>query len=425
MNTEGHLFVDGSILFFYPLSAYRLFRMRSWFLALTAFTLVSGTVVATGLLFMQPAPSTSLEAAEPPAWDAVAEVLAERKKEIDTVSEIPFGTDTQINILALGLDSRKEGRERHCDAIHMVTLDLSNWSMKITSVPRGTVVPIPGTYEPSEYYIANACAFAGLDYGVSQIENIVGVKADYVATVGFSQALGIFRALELPTTETLQWLRHRRSFQIGDPQRSHNQAVFMKDTVLKLLGGDGISTPLMYLLYSLVDTDLDFKTAQALYTAYRAAQVADRPDDIVLDMKPYFVTQDMHFDPNNPEEQVQELIDRLQGRVSSEDLSNRSLEEIQIELEKYLRVSLASEETVAHAYEEQLWRQLEDEEIREELHFRFLEKYVQELRGEDYDKAVQIITDYILEKQYFGLKEWEQKGKDFLDSIFISKATVI
>lgn len=400
--------------------------MRSRFLALVAtFIVVSGAVIAGVFFFMQPAPSTSLEAAEPPAWDAVAEVLAERKKELDATTEIPFGTDTQINILALGLDSRKEGREQHCDAIHMVTLDLANWSMKITSVPRGTVVPIPGTYEPSEYYVANACAFAGLDYGVSQIEKIVGVKADYVATVGFSQALGIFRALELPTTETLQWLRHRRSYQIGDPQRSHNQAVFMKDIALKLLGGDGISTPLLYLLYSLIDTDLDFKAAQALYTAYRAAHLADRPDDIVLDMKPYFVTQDMHFDPENAEDQVQALVDRLQGRVSSEDLSNRSLEEIQIELEKYLRISLASDETVAHAYEEQLWRQLEDEAIREELHFRFLEKYVRELRSENYDKAVQIITDYILEKQYFGLEEWEQKGKDLLDSIFISKATVI
>ena len=399
--------------------------MRSWFLPLAVFALVSGIVLAGGLLFMQPAPSISLEAAEPPAWDAVAEVLAQRKQEIDTPSEVPFGSDTQINILALGLDSRKEGQERHCDAIHMVTLDLANWTVTITSVPRGTIVPIPGQYAPNEYYIANACAFAGLDYGVSQIEKIVGVKADYVATVGFSQALGIFRLLDMPTTETLQWLRHRRSYAIGDPQRSHNQAVFMKDVSLKLLGGDGISTPLFYMLYSLIDTDLDFKTAQALYTAYRAAGIAEQPEDIALAMRPHFETQDLHFDPEHADAQVQALIDKLQGRVSTEDLSNRPLAEIQDELEAYLRHALASDDTVEHVYEEQLWEQLENENVREELHLRFLEKYVRELKEKDYDRSVQIITDYILEKQYFGLKDWEEKGRALLESTLVTKPLVV
>jgi anionic cell wall polymer biosynthesis LytR-Cps2A-Psr (LCP) family protein len=393
--------------------------MKTWLLPFSILALVSGTVVAGGLLFVQPAAHVSLEAAEPPAWDAVNDVLATRQEEIDADSEIPFGTDTQINILTLGLDSRKEGLERHCDAIHMVTLDLKDWSMLITSVPRGTYSPLPpgGDYKESDYYVSNACAFGGLDYGVSQIEKIVGVKADYVATVGFSQALGIFRVLELPTTETLQWLRHRQSYAIGDPQRSQNQAVFMKDVALKLLGGDGITTPVMHILYSLVDTDLDFKTAQALYTAYRASGIEERPEDIRLTMKPYFETRVYHFDPENADEQVDALVAALQGRLSSRDLTNRSIEELQAELEAYLRDSLASDETVIHVYEEQLWRQLEDEDDREELHFRFLEKYVKEIRDTDHDKAVELVTDYVLEKQYFELTGWEQKGRSLLASL--------
>ena len=393
--------------------------MKAWFLPLLVLIAVAGAVVAGGLLFVKPAAHTSLIAAEPPAWDAVGEVIQLRQEEIDAAATVPFGSDTQINILAIGLDSRKEGNWQHCDAIHMVTLDLSEWSIVITSVPRGTNSPLPPgrDYLPTDYYVSNACAFGDLDYGVSQIEKIVGVKADYVATVGFSQALGIFRALDLPTTQTLQWLRHRQTYAIGDPQRSQNQAVFMKDVALRLLGDDGVSTPVMYILYSLIDTDLDFKTTKALYAAYRASDVATRPDGITLKMKPYYETQEIHFDPNNADAQVDALVASLKGKLSSDDLSYKTVAELQLELEAYLRKSLASEDTVAHVYDEQLWRQLEDEATREELHFRFLEKYLRELRDVDHDKAVEIVTDYILEKQFYSLEDWEEKGRNLLATL--------
>ena len=394
-------------------------RMKAWLLPLTVLTVVAGAVVAGGLLFVQPATNSSLAAAEPPAWDAVSAVIQARETEIDADSTASFGSDTQINILALGVDSRKEGREQHCDAIHMVTLDLADWSILITSVPRGTYAPLPlgREYKETDYYVSNACAFGGLDYGVKQIEKIAGIKADYVATVGFSQALGIFRVLNLPTTETLQWLRHRQSYAIGDPQRSQNQAVFMKDIALRLLGDDGVSTLLLHILYSLVDTDLDFKTTQALYEAYRAAGIADRPEDISLTMKPYFETKEYHFDPDNADAQVDALLAVLKGRLSPEDLSYKSVAELQVELVKYLRESLASEDTVIHVYNEQLWRQVEDAEVREELHFRFTEKYVKEVRDTDPAKAVEIVTDYILEKQYYELSEWEEKGRVLLETL--------
>ncbi|MFZ2682271.1 MAG: hypothetical protein WAZ14_04225 [Patescibacteria group bacterium] len=393
--------------------------MKAWLLPIFLLSTVAGGVVAGGLLFVKAAPNTSLEAAAPPAWDAVEAAVEARQAEIEADTGIPFGTNSQINILTLGLDSRKEGLERHCDAIHMITLDLEDWSMLITSVPRGTYTPLPPgrEYLETDYYVSNACAFGGLDYGVTQIEKIVGVKADYVATVGFSQALGIFRVLQLPTTETLQWLRHRQSYAIGDPQRSQNQAVFMKDMALKLLGGDGMSTTLLHILYSLVDTDLDFKTAQALYTAYRAAEIADHPQDITLTMKPYYETRDYHLDTDNAEVQVAALLASLEGRLSPEDLSYKSVDELQIELEAYMRESLAANETVAHVYAEQLWRQIENDDAREELHFRFMEKYLRELRDVDHDKAVQVVTDYVLEKQFYSLTEWEEKGRELLATL--------
>ncbi len=174
---------------------------------------------------------------------------------------------------------------------------------------------------------------------------------------------------------------------------------------------------MMHILYSFVDTDLDFKTAQALYTAYRAADIASRPEDIALAMKPYYDTKIYHYDPENADAQVDALVASLEGKLSKEDLSNKSAEELQTELEAYLRSSLASSKSVEHAYDEQLWRQLDDTDVREELHYRFLAKYVAELQSEDRDKAVQIASDYVLEKQYFELTEWEDKGRALLGSL--------
>lgn len=391
--------------------------VKRWILPIAVFTLLIGAVVAAGILFVQPAPKKSLEAAEPAAKEVVSDVLDARRAELEAVGEVPFGADNEINILALGLDSRKEGEERHCDAIHMVTLNLDNWTMVITSVPRGTFATLPPgrSYAETDYYLANACAFGGLEYGIKQIEEIVGVRADYVATVGFSQALGIFRSIGLPTTDTLAFLRHRRSYQIGDPQRSHNQGLFMKDTALRLLGGDGLSTPLLHILYSFIDTDLDFKSAQALYLAYRAAELDE--DDIALEIKPYYPVVDMHFDPDNADVQVQALIDFLKGKVSSEDLTLQSLEDVQRELEEYMRGALGDDQEVAHVVEEQLWLQIEDHDVRQELHFRFLAKYLEELKLTDPQEAEKMASDYVLEMEYLSETYWADLGRSMLASL--------
>jgi len=360
-----------------------------------------------------------LAAATPAVQSLVDEMLATRKAELLATPDEVYGTEGEINILTLGIDSRKEGSEQHCDAIHLVTLNVIDWTMKITSVPRGTYAALPpgGDYQETDYYVANACGFGGLEYGIAQIQKITGVKPDYVATVGFSQALAIFRTIGLPSTETLQWLRHRQSYAIGDPQRSQNQATFMKDTALRLLADDGISTPLLYLLYTFVDTDLSFERVHALYLAYLASHIGEYPDRITFDMKPYYKTEIYHFDSLNAEEQISSILATLEGRLSPEDLSYKTLDEIQDALEKYLYDTLGNEEAIAHVYREQLWRQVEDEGVREELHYRFLERYVREIKDADHERAIQAVTDYILEMQFFGLSDWENRGKSLMSTL--------
>jgi anionic cell wall polymer biosynthesis LytR-Cps2A-Psr (LCP) family protein len=369
--------------------------------------------------FLRPQEVPELTAAQPAVRSLVEDMLAARKAELLSAPDDVFGSEEEINILTLGIDSRKEGTGQHCDAIHLVTLNIEEWTIRITSVPRGTYAALPGggKYQDTDYYIANACAFGGLEYGIAQIEKITGVKADYVATVGFSQALGIFRTIGLPTTETLQWLRHRQSYAIGDPQRSQNQATFMKDVALQLLEGDGISTPLLYILYTFIDTDLTFDQVHSLYLAYLASGIDEQPERISFDMKPHYDTEIYHFDALNADEQIDTLLEHLQGRLSEEDLSNKSLAEIQRVLIDYLYDMLGSKEQIAQVYRDQLWRQVEDAAIREELHYRFLEKYVREVKNTDREAAVQVVTDYVLEMQFFGLEEWEARGKNIMRTL--------
>ncbi len=348
------------------------------------------------------------------------EVLADRLKKINEGETVDFGSEHEINVLVLGLDSRKGNVEPHCDAIHMFTLNTDDWSVHVTSVPRGTYAYIPpGNLPEHEYYLANACSYAGLDYGVSQIEKVVGVKADYVATVGFSQVLGIMRALELPTTESLQWLRHRQSYAIGDPQRSHNQAVFMRDLVLtqsnKLRGDFG--NTLQYLLYSMVNTDMDYKVARALINGYLKSDIDERPDDFTLSMKPYHQTQDLHLDFQNPEKQIEELLEHIRPFLSDEDLSDRPLNEIQSELIDYLDERIASDESVADVVEKQLWLQVEDEIERERLHYLFIEKYSRANAEERSGEILDLLTEYIIEKEVFEQDEYARLGKELLGEL--------
>ncbi len=393
------------------------FRLRLLLGVVTSFVVVCVVVV---IIFHTQA--EEIAAPVPQIADVVQTVLAERAATTLETDAAPFGDENVVNVLVLGIDSRKEGKEQHCDAIHLFAINVKDWTVKVTSVPRGTYSYIPpGNYLPTDYYLANACAFAGLDYGIAQIEHILGVKADYVVTAGFSQVLGSLRVLGLPTTSSLQWLRHRQSYAIGDPQRSQNQAVFIVD-VLRKFGGPSAHVPaaLQYLLYSFVDTKMSFGTARALYEGLVAADINAHPEKITYDMKPFYVTQDLHLDFANSDAQVAALLAKLKGRLSKDDLSGRTISDVQEELVAYLQKALddgGSEFAVV--IEAESWRQVEDDAKREELHYAYVEKYAKELNATDHVAAVQYVADYILEKQTLGLSEWEAKGRDLLTTLVV------
>jgi anionic cell wall polymer biosynthesis LytR-Cps2A-Psr (LCP) family protein len=336
---------------------------------------------------------------------------------LSSESEVSFGDVNQINILLIGLDGRIKDENPHCDAIHFLTLDIENWKITITSVPRGTYAYIPQQLAPTEYYLANACSYEGLEYGIEQIEKVVGIRADYIITINFSQALGILRLFDFPTTETLEWLRHRQSYQIGDPQRSHNQGVFIKDMILNHLSKfrSDFSLPVQYLMYSFVDTDMDFAVATALLNGFLSSSIDSRPDDIVLQMRPYFETIDYHFDATKINDQIDAWEERLRPYLSTNDLTGVSNEEIQASIISYLQDVVMSKQDIERVVDEQLWLQVEDEQIREKLNYDLITTYVSGL----YDTSViiNLMSLYILEKETLGKDDWAQKGKEFLINV--------
>ncbi len=351
--------------------------------------------------------------------DVLQNVVSDRlASELD--GEVDFGSDSEINILLIGLDQRKDWDNPHCDAIHLFTLDIEQWDITITSVPRGTYAYIPKDIPAHENYMANTCSYEGIEYGIKQVERLLGVKTDYYATVNFSQTIGILRLFQMPTTESLQYLRHRQSYQIGDPQRSHNQAVFMGD-VIKSQGHrlqSDFSLPLFYALYNFVDTDMEFSAVKALVDGYLENGILEREDAITYRMVPYHAVTDMHFDTENPQAQIDALLDRIRPYLSSEDLSDRSLESIQADLLAYLEDGIDTEDTVQDVVNRQLWLQLENEPDRERMHYAYVEEYVYWLVGQDRrPEAIALVSNYIVEKQALGQEDYEDRGKGLLNFI--------
>lgn len=345
----------------------------------------------------------------------------------------------EITILLLGLDSRKEQTSARCDAIHLFTLNTTDKTVKITSIPRGTYIYIPpGTYSQSESYFANACELAGYDYVKGEIEKMLSTHVDYIVKVGFSQTLGVLRSLKLPTTQSLEWLRNRQSFLIGDPQRSHDQAMFMKDVALKKL--DTFKNPLWFpvakTVYSYVDTDLDFDSAYALLKLYAESDIKDHPERIELAMNPPYRVKDLHFDFENPEKFLAQF-PKLTSDATSTVMVTTTLEDGTVVVEEVVtttpsgpKLSLAEvqKQVIGHItyqlnkrlslddiVKKRLWLQIENENTREDLHFKIVSRLVERARGRE--KKIDLVTAYIQEKDAFELPEWAEKGRGLMQEV--------
>ncbi|MFH1253430.1 MAG: hypothetical protein V1664_03830 [Candidatus Uhrbacteria bacterium] len=331
----------------------------------------------------------------------------------------PFDENGTLRILLLGLDSRSGSTIGHCDAIQFIEINKTKQTVNITAVPRGTYSPLPGTsHLPSDYYVSNACGLGGLDYGITQIENILGQKADYVAMVGFSEALGAFRLLGLPTTETLQWLRLRQSYAIGEPQRAHNHSTFLKQLLVKFTptAASKLDTVWEYLLYQLVDTDLSFKQVQTIVTEFSAMDLTNHSERIGLFMKPAYLVEEIPYNSENLDKYLSAMLDPISEQIPEGAYTGISEAEEQQKIMDLINAGLENSEFVNRAFEQKLWWQIDDEATRESVHFALLSKYLLTISDEEIYKNT--LADYIIEMEAIGQTEWAAAGRDLLSQKF-------
>ncbi|GAE28410.1 cell envelope-associated transcriptional attenuator LytR-CpsA-Psr [Halalkalibacter wakoensis JCM 9140] len=98
-----------------------------------------------------------------------------------------------ISVLFLGVDDRDGDLRGRTDAMLLATFNREESSIKILSIPRDSLVDIPGRANRDK--INHAHAFGGLDLAVSTVEGFLDVPVDYYVKLNFEAFVEIIDAL--------------------------------------------------------------------------------------------------------------------------------------------------------------------------------------------------------------------------------------
>ncbi len=155
------------------------------------------------------------------------------RTELKTISSVPFVKGKTVNILIIGSDARLGASALHADAIHLFTISPDSGIIEITSVPRDTYCDLGYPDTTTFNHITNARA-VGINGFLKRVEEICHRgSVRYYIEVGFSQVMGILELLGYKDpVQTLKFLRSRKTLRGGDIQRSHNQALFMRHSII-------------------------------------------------------------------------------------------------------------------------------------------------------------------------------------------------
>jgi hypothetical protein len=167
--------------------------------------------------------------------DAVADSIMQR--ELKGLSLKPAVGGKVINIVVIGIDSRLGARGARADAIHLFTINPDSAIIDITSIPRGAYLNLgyPDTSRLNKITYARMRGIKRFMRAVEKVTKKSPVK--YYVEAGFSQVMGILELLRYKDpVGTLQFLRARKAFYTGDVQRSHNQGVFLRKSLVDRFG---------------------------------------------------------------------------------------------------------------------------------------------------------------------------------------------
>ncbi|WP_240374376.1 LCP family protein [Bacillus piscicola] len=98
-----------------------------------------------------------------------------------------------ISVLFLGVDDREGELEGRTDAMVLATFNKDQESVRITSIPRDSLVNIPGRGEDK---ITHAHAFGGTELAIQTVENLFDIPVDYFVKLNFEAFVEIINALD-------------------------------------------------------------------------------------------------------------------------------------------------------------------------------------------------------------------------------------
>lgn len=372
-------------------------------------------IVGTGIVVQRYIVERDARIAAAAKRTAIDAVLSGRIDDTSTSTDV-FGDDATVRILLIGLDTRAGESVSHCDAIQLLTINKETESITITAVPRGTYSPLPpgtGTTS-SDYYVSNSCALGGLEFGVHNIERILGTEADYVAFIGFSELVGALRTLRLPTTETVQWLRHRQGYAIGEPQRAHNHSTFIKQMLVRFTPKTihSTDTAMHYILYKFIDTDLSFAQVKSLIQTLSDMRIYERPEAITLAMRPAYDVQDIAYDETTAGDYVREMVGPISRYLNPADYQELTETEITANIITLISEKSEDPEFIRWAWDHKLWFQIYDEDKRLEVQYDIMLSYLELLDRAEERQAV--LGDYVLEMDFLGYDAWKTKGETLI-----------
>lgn len=197
----------------------------------------------------------------------------------------------KLTILLLGIDSQ-EGTSGRSDALMVLSLDPTDDSMQLISIPRDTRTTIVG--KGTEDKINHAHAFGGTDMSIATVENLLDIELDYYVRMnmdGLSELVDELGSItvdneiawndgtnnfsvgpvELDGDQTMAFVRMRKQDPNGDFGRTSRQRQVIEGIINK-----GASVGSVTKINSTIDilgnnmaTNLDFDDMKKLLSGYK------------------------------------------------------------------------------------------------------------------------------------------------------------
>jgi len=182
--------------------------------------------------------------------------------------------DSPYYALLLGSDAREGETVSRSDVIILLRVDPSDAVLTMVSIPRDTMVEIPGQ---GTQKINAAYAFGGAAGAVDAVSNFAGVNIAHYAEINFEEMIELVDMLDgvwvnvpeasdtlaageqlLNGEQALSFARDRYSYARGDFQRSDHQRILLEAIMKKILDSSVIELPgLVHKTASCVTTDYD------------------------------------------------------------------------------------------------------------------------------------------------------------------------